>query len=1161
MKGRKIASKMPLMMDRFFLWSTLLSLMALTVSSVNVRSMCSVQKQRAVFGGLKGVKSDVLFLQECGIPFMRNYKYLKDQWTAGNSYWSGSNVERAAGVGILMAGHDFEVISVIEAEPGRLLCVDADLHDCKLRLINVYAPTTCHGRKSLFARLRVLLVTDRHVVLGGDFNCIMRPVDSRRGILDESSRVLKGLLKDTSLVDTGLMLKRGRADYTWFNASGSSFARLDYLFTSRAVKPLTFVLTPVFFSDHKRLDLTVELPGVQPKGPGKWKLNCSLLDDVTVTSSFTNRYREWQSLKVCFSTLGEWWDMVKHRARGFFMAVGRRVAGEKKKRIVGLQRRLQNLVHLQDMGFPVQEDVQLVKDVLQEAYEAEEKKVVFQSRLRHLDENETCSRYFFKKLGKKKERMSAIKDAVGNVVTDQVRLRATVRDFYQALYEEQEVDVDVGDGFLHYLDKPLTDTQLQALEGGLTLDEVERSVFSFQLGKSPGSDGLPIEFFRVFWDLVKADMVEVFAECLRDKTLSESMRDGVISLLYKNKGERMDLKNWRPITLLNADYKVLAKVLMFRLQKVIGALVHPGQGCGVPTRSVTDNLLILRDVCFYAKERNFPLTIVSLDQEKAYDRVNHKYMWRVLRAMGMSDIFVGWLKVFYADMVSRVMVNGFASDPLAVRSGVRQGCPLSALLYVLCLEPFLRAVRSNQRIAGCFVPGGGQVVVKALAYMDDVSIVCSDTPSVLEAMKVANSYGKASGSKINADKSEAFCIGSWRDTSIIRNVVSVRVDQVKVLGIIFDRNVSGIKSWLEVVGKVKRKLDMWSSRQLTMSGKVLILKSIILPMLLFVANVFPPDRTTCKAVNRLMFVFFWGSKVERAARVVLMLPVEKGGKGVPDFLFTAMSMFVARIVKEIVSLSSPYGFFARFYFGRFMRRMGMLTHTNTVPFSWDCPMLYKKAYDFIVKFKLHDLPLDLWNAKAISCFVLDSVPVQLVSSFSAPISRKIWCNLSGKQLSNGQKDVAWMVVRECLPCRAFMFRRRLSMVNHCPRAGCTGVETPKHILVECDFAIQAWKRVSIFLAKFMDVTKMNEADVLYGPRHHSVGVKDRCAWQIISAVKEVLWILRCQHLWHKCDCSVDNFVRLLVSRIRDCILLEARNGGETKVFSKWDINSIDDIFL
>ena len=140
--------------------------------------------------------------------------------------------------------------------------------------------------------------------------------------------------------------------------------------------------------------------------------------------------------------------------------------------------------------------------------------------------------------------------------------------------------------------------------------------------KSPGVDGLSTNFYKHFWPLFSDKLLLVYNYAFEPGCLSVSQRRGIISLVFK-KGERSLLKNWRPITLLTTDYKILTKALANRLQRVLPLIVHTDQTASVKGRTINDNVRLLHDVIYYANYCDIPLALISVDQLKAFDRVSH----------------------------------------------------------------------------------------------------------------------------------------------------------------------------------------------------------------------------------------------------------------------------------------------------------------------------------------------------------------------------------------------------------------------------------------------------------------------------------------------------------------------------------------------------------
>ncbi|KAJ1129551.1 hypothetical protein NDU88_007919 [Pleurodeles waltl] len=185
---------------------------------------------------------------------------------------------------------------------------------------------------------------------------------------------------------------------------------------------------------------------------------------------------------------------------------------------------------------------------------------------------------------------------------------------------------------------------------------------TFKRGKTPGSDDLPVELYVEVWDLIGPDLLDFYEETVGKGSMPQSLREGMITLLCKQKGEKEKLKNWRPISLLNVDYKILAKAMANRLKKVIAKTVHPDQTCGIPGRQIADSLALVWDTIECVKSQKVQAALVSLEQEKAFDHVSHDFMDWTLRALG--DFFCDVVTTMYRDTSSTALVNGWKPYPI-----------------------------------------------------------------------------------------------------------------------------------------------------------------------------------------------------------------------------------------------------------------------------------------------------------------------------------------------------------------------------------------------------------------------------------------------------------------------------------------------------------------
>lgn len=226
------------------------------------------------------------------------------------------------------------------------------------------------------------------------------------------------------------------------------------------------------------------------------------------------------------------------------------------------------------------------------------------------------------------------------------------------------------------------------LEGPLLATELYAALQSMEGGKAPGIDGIPVEFYREFWSVIGEDLLTVFYESFKDRNLPLSCRRAVLTLLPK-KGDLQEIMNWRPVSLLCADYKILSKALANRLREVMDLVIHQDQTYCVPGRNILDNVSLIRDILDISDSLGIKTGLISLDQEKAFDRVEHHYLWKTLESFSLSPGLMAMIKVLYRDIESVLKINGSLSGPFKVCRGVRQGCSISGMLYALAIEPML----------------------------------------------------------------------------------------------------------------------------------------------------------------------------------------------------------------------------------------------------------------------------------------------------------------------------------------------------------------------------------------------------------------------------------------------------------------------------------------
>ncbi|GBG87438.1 hypothetical protein CBR_g45496 [Chara braunii] len=238
----------------------------------------------------------------------------------------------------------------------------------------------------------------------------------------------------------------------------------------------------------------------------------------------------------------------------------------------------------------------------------------------------------------------------------------------------------------------LTQDARLLLDRPITIEELTETVKTMARGKSPGGDGLPIEFYEATWSMSGPILLSIFNHILEGGQLTEDMRTRVITLIYK-KGDKRNIRNYRPISRLNASYKILAKLLARRLAPLLPALVHPDQGAFVQGRLISENIFSAIGALEIVQRENRQVMIAMLDLEKAYDRVNWSFILATLQHMNFGSVYRTWVAALYTDSTASLLLMGIRLRSSLTRS-LRQGCPLASLLFVVQMEVPLNSLRA-----------------------------------------------------------------------------------------------------------------------------------------------------------------------------------------------------------------------------------------------------------------------------------------------------------------------------------------------------------------------------------------------------------------------------------------------------------------------------------
>ncbi|XP_020109325.1 uncharacterized protein LOC109724810 [Ananas comosus] len=230
------------------------------------------------------------------------------------------------------------------------------------------------------------------------------------------------------------------------------------------------------------------------------------------------------------------------------------------------------------------------------------------------------------------------------------------------------------------------------------IDEIKQAVFQLGGDKAPSPDGFPLRFYQVRWDTVKEDIMRLFQEMFEGRLSTNPIDYTYICLIPKKEGATR-ANDYRPISLLNGIQKILSKVLANRLEQVMDNLISPSQSAFLKGRNITDAYVTVAELLSWGNKKAIEGVTVKVDFEKAYDRIDWSFLFRILRWWGFDDKWCGWIEQCVCHAKAAILINGEATNWIKTKRGVRQGDPLSSFLFLLVAECLSRltneAIRNN----------------------------------------------------------------------------------------------------------------------------------------------------------------------------------------------------------------------------------------------------------------------------------------------------------------------------------------------------------------------------------------------------------------------------------------------------------------------------------
>ena len=878
------------------------------IASMNCQGLADAKKRRDVFHYLRNKAFSIYLLQDTHFS-VKLENYIRAEW--GYECYFASHNSSSRGVAIMFNNNfEFEVKKVYKERAGNYILLLVKMLGKEFLICNVYGPN--RDEPDFYVKLneKIKQIVPDNIIMGGDWNLVLDfdldYFNYKHNNNTKAQEVVEQIMIDQDLTDIWRDLNPELRRFTWRRNNPIQQSRLDFFLLSNLLSAEVFDadIQPGYRTDHSLISLSLG----QIKDGKRfllWKFNASLLKDknyleeinkviVTVKDEYAafpyNRENINRILNSDFQLIISdqlFLDTLLMKIRDktiSYATMRKKKSTESEKTLENTIVRLEQKLNLDDNE---KEELQKARIDLITLREKKMEGVLLRSRARWIMDGEKVTKYFcaLEKRNYVNKQILKLSKQDGTVCMDAKEIKKEVNSFYEKLYANRVVEDCEIEDLVEHIPK-LTDLEQNSLEGQITLGEAGWVLKNMNNGKSPGSDGFSAEFFKVFWSRLGDFVVRSLNEGFIRGELSSTQKEGVIVCIPKADKPRDNIKNWRPISLLNVVYKIGSACLANRLKNVLPSIIHEDQTGFIKNRYLGDNVRLIYDLIDYLNVTNKPGLLLCLDFEKAFDSLSWKFMFKALEAFGCGPDFCRWIRIFYANVKSSVLVNGSLGSWFHVQRGCRQGDPISPYIFVMCVEILGIMIRENKNIKGITV---NESENKIAQYADDTELMLEgDQQSFEEAIITIQTFGNVSGLMLNTDKSSAIWLGSRKNTHV-RFMPHLHIEwnpeRFKILGIWFTCDLRECVriNFNEKYLEIKRMYAVWLRRQITPLGRVAVLKSLILSKVVHLWLLLPnPPDALVNDIQKSVFRFVWGNKNDKISRKVSTKSLANGGIGIPD---------------------------------------------------------------------------------------------------------------------------------------------------------------------------------------------------------------------------------------------------------------------------------------
>jgi len=700
-------------------------------------------------------------------------------------------------------------------------------------VVNVYAACNLSDKRILWEELSNIKASSQDMVwcMCGDFNAI-RNRGEKKGSkvrVDQTSEMdgFNRFIDTNLLLDVPIVGKK----FTWFKSNGSAKSRLDrVLVTEEWLDQWPMCKQYVQrreVSDH--CDCIVVKFMAKDWGPKPFRT----IDAWLLEKGFSDMLKEkWSSYNVQGCEFVKYKEKLK-RMKGDLKAWNMDVFGNihsKKREILQAIADFDNQDCLSNLTESDRAKRCELIGCLRDIDKKLDSIMCQKARVNWLKYGDSCTKFYHSTLRWRRLRNEVKGVEVGGQWCEEPSI---VRFEAKKIFEQRfKATKDFGVRLDGVEFKSLSEEDNVSLIAGFTEEEIRNAVWQCEGTKSPGPDGFNFNFLKESWDFIKEDIVAAVCLFHENGCIPKGCNASFIALIPKVR-DPSTLEQYRPISLVGAVYKIIAKVLAERIKKVLPTVIDESQLAFLKNRGILDSVLLTNEMVEDLKRGGKSGLCLKVDFEKAYDSVRWEFLYDMLQKLGFHKRWIMWIQGCLESATVSVLVIGSPTEEFKPSRGLTQGDPLAPFLFLVVAEGMAGLVRQAVKaelFRGLKI-GRKEIELSLLQFADDTLFLCENSfANVVTLKAILRGFELAFGLKINFHKSKIAGINVLqRDLECYAKTLNCAQmgTLFTYLGLEVGGNPRKKKFWEPVLNKLKSRLRVWKGRFLSMAGRICLIKSVL----------------------------------------------------------------------------------------------------------------------------------------------------------------------------------------------------------------------------------------------------------------------------------------------------------------------------------------------